>query len=111
MKRNEKTPADPELTRRIQELIQFKNGGHNEAEVAAIRLAELDAACRILGVDVVEKLGYQDSGMVDWEHKDRPDAICMYIGACDKTTYVQNMPHSIPAGGKKKARKAKTKSA
>ncbi|HEY5040597.1 MAG TPA: LOG family protein [Verrucomicrobiae bacterium] len=36
MKRMEKLPADPELTRRIQELIQFKGGGHNETEVADI---------------------------------------------------------------------------
>ncbi|HEY4416399.1 MAG TPA: LOG family protein [Verrucomicrobiae bacterium] len=36
MKRNEKTPTDPELTRRIQELIQFKGGGFNEHEVADI---------------------------------------------------------------------------
>jgi uncharacterized protein (TIGR00730 family) len=36
MKRIEKTPADPELTRRIQELIKFKGGGHNEHEVADI---------------------------------------------------------------------------
>ena len=36
MKRIEKPPADPELTRRIQELIKFKNGGHNETEVADI---------------------------------------------------------------------------
>ena len=36
MKRTEKTPADPELTRRIQELIKFKGGGHNEEGVADI---------------------------------------------------------------------------
>jgi uncharacterized protein (TIGR00730 family) len=36
MKRNEKVPADPELTRRIQELIKFKGGGYNEHEVADI---------------------------------------------------------------------------
>jgi uncharacterized protein (TIGR00730 family) len=36
MKRNEKIPADPELTRRIQELIKFKGGGYNEHEVADI---------------------------------------------------------------------------
>jgi uncharacterized protein (TIGR00730 family) len=36
MKRNVRTPADPELARRIAELIQFKNGGHNEPEVADI---------------------------------------------------------------------------
>jgi uncharacterized protein (TIGR00730 family) len=31
-----KAAADPELTSRIRELIRFKNGGHNEAEVADI---------------------------------------------------------------------------
>ena len=36
MKRNDKAPADPELTRRIQELIQYKGGGYNEHEVADI---------------------------------------------------------------------------
>jgi LmbE family N-acetylglucosaminyl deacetylase len=50
--------------------------GHDEAAVAATRLAELDKACEILGVSVVEKLGYQDSGMVDWDFKARPRAFC-----------------------------------
>jgi uncharacterized protein (TIGR00730 family) len=36
MKRNDKAPADPELTRRIQELIRYKGGGYNEHEVADI---------------------------------------------------------------------------
>jgi len=36
MKRIEKTPVDPELTRRIQELIKYKGGGHNEEGVADI---------------------------------------------------------------------------
>jgi uncharacterized protein (TIGR00730 family) len=36
MKRNEKTPADPELRTRIEELIKFKGGGSNESEVADI---------------------------------------------------------------------------
>src|SRR5271170_1805985 len=36
MKRTEKNPVDPELTRRIQELIKFKGGGYNEHEVADI---------------------------------------------------------------------------
>ncbi|MGD1089717.1 MAG: TIGR00730 family Rossman fold protein [Verrucomicrobiota bacterium] len=31
-----KTATDPELKKRIQELIQYKGGGHNEAEVADI---------------------------------------------------------------------------
>ncbi len=48
--------------------------GHDEAAVAAIRLAELDRACEILGVDVLEKLGYHDSGMAEWDYKDRPGA-------------------------------------
>lgn len=50
MKRNEKTPTDPELTRRIQELIQFKNGGFNEPEVADI----IENALKLL-TDVKEK--------------------------------------------------------
>jgi len=47
--------------------------GHDEAAVAAIRLAELEKACEILGVDVLERLGYHDSGMPEWDDKDRPD--------------------------------------
>src|SRR6266481_1021672 len=35
-KRNGKKSANPELTQRIQELIRFKGGGHNEAEVTDI---------------------------------------------------------------------------
>lgn len=36
MKRNDKAPADPQLRSRIDELIKFKGGGYNEAEVADI---------------------------------------------------------------------------
>jgi uncharacterized protein (TIGR00730 family) len=36
MIKTEKPPIDPELKRRIQELIQFKGGGHNEENVADI---------------------------------------------------------------------------
>jgi LmbE family N-acetylglucosaminyl deacetylase len=50
--------------------------GHDESAVAAIRLAELDKACDILGVHVLEKLGYHDSGMLEWDYKDRPEAFC-----------------------------------
>ena len=50
--------------------------GHDEAEVARIRLGELKRACETLGVTHLELLGYHDSGMVDWEHKDRPDVFC-----------------------------------
>jgi LmbE family N-acetylglucosaminyl deacetylase len=47
--------------------------GHDENAVAATRLAELDAACAILGVTHLERLGYHDSGMADWPYHERPD--------------------------------------
>jgi LmbE family N-acetylglucosaminyl deacetylase len=50
--------------------------GHEEQAVAEIRLAELREACKHLGVTDLELLGYHDSGMPDWEYKDRPDAFC-----------------------------------
>jgi LmbE family N-acetylglucosaminyl deacetylase len=57
---------------------QVKPGedGHDEQAVAELRLAELRQACKILGVSHLELLGYQDSGMPDWDYKDRPDAFC-----------------------------------
>jgi LmbE family N-acetylglucosaminyl deacetylase len=48
--------------------------GHDEQAVARLRLAELEASARILNVSDLEMLGYHDSGMPDWEYKDRPDA-------------------------------------
>src|SRR6266567_8655170 len=39
--------------------------GHDEQAVAQLRLAELRAACKILGVTELEPLGYHDSGMPD----------------------------------------------
>ena len=36
MQKNEKLPMDPELKRRIQELIAYRGGGHNEENVADI---------------------------------------------------------------------------
>jgi LmbE family N-acetylglucosaminyl deacetylase len=50
--------------------------GHDEAAVAATRLAELEEACRILDVTDLELLGYHDSGMADWQFKDQPDVFC-----------------------------------
>jgi LmbE family N-acetylglucosaminyl deacetylase len=50
--------------------------GHEEQAVAQIRLAELREACKHLAVTDLELLGYHDSGMPDWEYKDRPDAFC-----------------------------------
>jgi LmbE family N-acetylglucosaminyl deacetylase len=50
--------------------------GHDAEKVAGLRLAELTKACEILGVSEVETLGYHDSGMPDWEYRNRPEAFC-----------------------------------
>jgi len=50
--------------------------GHDEQAVAQQRLTELREACKILGVTDLEPLGYHDSGMPDWDYKDRPGAFC-----------------------------------
>ncbi len=59
--------------------------GHDEQAVAQIRLEELRESCKHLAVTELELLGYHDSGMPDWEYKDRPDAFC-------------NVPQSVVAG-------------
>jgi LmbE family N-acetylglucosaminyl deacetylase len=50
--------------------------GHDEKEVAKVRLAELKRACQALGVEHLELLGYHDSGMADWRFREREDAFC-----------------------------------
>jgi LmbE family N-acetylglucosaminyl deacetylase len=57
---------------------QVKPGedGHDEQAVAQLRLEELRQSCKILGVSNLELLGYHDSGMPDWDYKDRPEAFC-----------------------------------
>jgi LmbE family N-acetylglucosaminyl deacetylase len=50
--------------------------GHDEEAVARRRLAELEESVRILRVSDLEVLGYHDSGMPDWEYKNRSDAFC-----------------------------------
>jgi LmbE family N-acetylglucosaminyl deacetylase len=50
--------------------------GHDEEQVARLRLGELKESARILGVSDLETLGYHDSGMPDWEYRTRPDAFC-----------------------------------
>jgi len=50
--------------------------GHEEQAVAQIRLAELRQACKHLAVTDLELLGYHDSGMPDWDYRNRPDAFC-----------------------------------
>ncbi|GAA4508871.1 MULTISPECIES: PIG-L family deacetylase [Nonomuraea] len=48
--------------------------GHDAAEVAERRLAELRASADHLGIEHVELLGYRDSGMAGWSTNDHPDA-------------------------------------
>jgi LmbE family N-acetylglucosaminyl deacetylase len=45
-------------------------------DVATMRAAELQAACRVLGVSRVVQLGYGDSGMAGTPDNDRPNAFC-----------------------------------
>jgi LmbE family N-acetylglucosaminyl deacetylase len=46
--------------------------GHDEEAVARQRLTELRQSVKILKVSDLETLGYHDSGMEEWEYKDRP---------------------------------------
>jgi LmbE family N-acetylglucosaminyl deacetylase len=50
--------------------------GHEPETVARLRLAELSESAQILQVGALETLGYHDSGMQEWDYKDRPDAFC-----------------------------------
>ncbi len=50
--------------------------GHDTADVAQTRMAELREACKYLGVTELEMLGYHDSGMPDWEYRHSPQAFC-----------------------------------
>jgi LmbE family N-acetylglucosaminyl deacetylase len=46
--------------------------GHDTADVVALRLSELEASCKVLGVTHLETLGYHDSGMEGWESNNAP---------------------------------------
>ncbi len=48
--------------------------GHDPDAVVAMRQAELEASCKILGVDDIELLGYADSGMLGWAANNAPGA-------------------------------------
>src|SRR5882757_7595727 len=50
--------------------------GHDTADVAQRRLAELREAAKHLGVTELELLGYHDSGMPEWEYRNSPEAFC-----------------------------------
>jgi LmbE family N-acetylglucosaminyl deacetylase len=54
--------------------IKPGQAGHDPAAVARLRLAELEKSASILKVSNVETLGYRDSGMVEWDYKDNPEA-------------------------------------
>jgi LmbE family N-acetylglucosaminyl deacetylase len=45
---------------------------HDADEVAAIRAVELDTAVEALGITRLVRLGYRDSGMMNWPQKDDP---------------------------------------
>ncbi|TMR00701.1 GlcNAc-PI de-N-acetylase [Actinomadura soli] len=48
--------------------------GHNAAEVAQRRLAELRESAGLLDIGHLELLGYRDSGMAGWSTNDDPEA-------------------------------------
>jgi LmbE family N-acetylglucosaminyl deacetylase len=50
--------------------------GHDTADVAQTRLAELRESGKHLGVTELEMLGYHDSGMPEWEYRHNPEAFC-----------------------------------
>ena len=63
------------------------NEAVNTPEVVAdlfnVRMAELKAATDIIGYDVVEMLGYRDSGMKDSEANQHPD--CFWAAPMDES--------------------------
>ena len=50
--------------------------GHDTDMVAQLRLSELRESAKILKVSELETLGYHDSGMEEWDFKNRPEAFC-----------------------------------
>jgi LmbE family N-acetylglucosaminyl deacetylase len=54
--------------------VKPEDPAHDESVVVPLRLAELEASCRILGVDHLELLGYHDSGMEGWPQNEAPDS-------------------------------------
>ena len=62
--------------------------GHDERAVAQHRLAELRESCAILGVTNLELLGYHDSGMPEWDYKDRPAR----SARCPRRTWRRGFP-------------------
>src|ERR1700735_3299657 len=52
--------------------IKPEDPAHDEGIVVPLRLQELEASCRALGVSNLELLGYHDSGMEGWPQNDAP---------------------------------------
>jgi len=52
--------------------LKPEDAGHDSATVVPLRLRELEASCKILGVSHLELLGYHDSGMEGWPQNDAP---------------------------------------
>lgn len=47
---------------------------HRPEDVVAVRAGELERSAAVLGLSVVEQLGYHDSGMMGWPTNDAPGA-------------------------------------
>ena len=73
--------------------------GHDEEQVAQIRLAELRQSAKHLGVTDLELLGYHDSGMLEWDYKDRPDAFCN-VPLATVSARISRADRAVPAAGR-----------
>jgi LmbE family N-acetylglucosaminyl deacetylase len=58
------------------EHVKPGEAGHDPSQVGKTRLAELDEACRQLGVHSLETLGYHDSGMPEWPYRNEGHTFC-----------------------------------
>jgi LmbE family N-acetylglucosaminyl deacetylase len=54
--------------------VKPEDPAHDEKVVVPLRLQELEASCKILGVSHLELLGYHDSGMEGWPQNEAPDS-------------------------------------
>jgi LmbE family N-acetylglucosaminyl deacetylase len=70
--------------------------GHDEEAVVEIRRRELEDSCRVLGVDVLERLGYRDSGMMGWPSNEAEGAFWTLPVEEAATPLVALMEHYRP---------------
>ncbi|MHB8555398.1 MAG: PIG-L family deacetylase [Candidatus Dormibacteria bacterium] len=49
--------------------------GHDQKLVREVRRGELEASCKVLGIDHLELLGYLDSGMSGWPQNERAGSL------------------------------------